>query len=86
MKSDTLGILVFPIGKIEVTTPRKCSFWFYICSLHDYWNWSTWNTIVHNSRGEIFRVKTCFSAPQNVMKENQLKHKNQVRNRFYWQL
>ena len=25
--------------------------------------------------------KTCFSAPQNAKKENQLKHKNEVRNR-----
>ena len=27
--------------------------------------------------------KTCFSAPQNAKKENQLKHKNQVRDRLY---
>jgi len=26
--------------------------------------------------------KTCFSATQNVKKENQLKHKNQVHNRL----
>jgi len=27
-------------------------------------------------------LKTCFTAPQNAKKENQLKHKNQVRNRL----
>ena len=30
--------------------------------------------------------KTCFLAPQNAKKENQLKHKNQVHNRLFWQL
>jgi len=28
-------------------------------------------------------VKTCFSGPQNAKKENQLKHKNQVRNKLF---
>ena len=28
-------------------------------------------------------VNTCFSAPQNAKKENQLKHKNQVRYRIF---
>ena len=27
--------------------------------------------------------KTCFSAPQNAKKENQLKRKNQERNRLF---
>ena len=30
--------------------------------------------------------KTCFSASQNTKNESLLKHKNQVRNRLYWQL
>ena len=31
--------------------------------------------------GEMW--KTCYSDPQNAKKENQLKHKNQVRNRLF---
>ena len=40
MKSDTLifiWILAFPIGIIQVSTPRKWSFLLYFSSLHDYW-------------------------------------------------
>jgi hypothetical protein len=29
------------------------------------------------------KKKKCFSAPQNAKEENQLKHKNQVRNRIF---
>ena len=40
MNSDTLiciWILAFPIGIIQVSTPRKWSFLLYFSSLHDYW-------------------------------------------------
>ena len=30
--------------------------------------------------------KTCFTVSQNAKNESQLKHKNQVRNRLFWQL
>ena len=39
-ESDTLfciWILVFPIGIIDVTTPRDWIFWIYISSSHDSW-------------------------------------------------
>ena len=60
MKSDTLiyiWILVFPIGIIEVTTPRKWSFLLYISSLHDYWRPSTWNSLVHIKWGKMERCE-----------------------------
>jgi len=44
MKFDTLiylWIFVFPIGIIEVSSSRKCCFWIYFSSLHDYWYPST---------------------------------------------
>ena len=40
MNSDTLiflWILVNPFGLKEVSTSRKCCFWLYFSSLHDYW-------------------------------------------------
>ena len=40
MKSDTLiyiWMLEFPIGIIQVSTPRKWSFFLYFSTLHDYW-------------------------------------------------
>ena len=55
IKSDTLiciWILVFPIGIIEFTTPRKWSFWHFIGTLNDYWPPSAWNVLVDNSWGE----------------------------------
>ena len=56
MNSDTLiciWILVFPIGIIEVSTPRICSFLLYFSSLHDYWPPNTWNSIVQTSLREM---------------------------------
>ena len=40
MNFDTficIWILAFPIGIIQVSTPRKWSFLLYFSSLHDYW-------------------------------------------------
>jgi hypothetical protein len=83
IKSDTLiciWILVIPFGIIEDTTPRKWSFWLYTSSLHDYWPPSPWNI----SRGwNVEKWNTCFSAPKNAKKVNQLKQKIQVRNRLF---
>ena len=56
MNSDTLiwiWILAFPIGIIQVSTPRKWSFLIYFSCLHDYWTPTTLNTLVHNSLGEM---------------------------------
>jgi len=64
MNSDTLiclWILVFPIGKIEVSTSRKCCFLIYFSSLHDYWPPSTCTSLVHTSWGEMER---CEKRPQ----------------------
>jgi len=60
MKSDTLigiWILVYPIGIIEVTIPRKWSFWHYCSSLHDYCPPSTWNSLVRKAWGEIVKCE-----------------------------
>ena len=56
MNSDTLiciWILAFPIGIIQVSTPRKRSFLLHISSLHDYWTPNTLISLVHNSLGEM---------------------------------
>ena len=53
---DTLifiWILAFPIGIIQVSTPRKWSFLLYISSLHDYWPPTTLISLVHNLLGEM---------------------------------
>ena len=85
INSDTLiciWILECPIGIIEDSSSRKWCFWLYFSSLHDYRIPSTWHSLVRTSWGEMERCKkTCFSAPQNA-KKNQLKLKNQVRNRL----
>ena len=56
MKSGTLTckwILAFPIGIIQVSTPRKWIFLLYFSSLHDYWPPTTLILLVHNSLGEM---------------------------------
>ena len=66
MNSDTLiclWLFIFPIGIIEISTSRKCCFWFYFSSLQNYWPLSTWNSFVHTSWGEIERCeKVLFSS------------------------
>ena len=59
MNSDTLiciWILVFPIGIIQVSTPRKWSFLLYFSSLHDYWPLTILFSLVHKS-GEMERCE-----------------------------
>ena len=56
MNVDTLiciCILAFPIGIIQVSTPRKWSFLLYFSSLHDYWPPTTLISLVHNSLKEM---------------------------------
>ena len=56
MNPDTLiciWILAFPIGIIQVSTPRKWSFLLYFSSFHDYWLATTLISLVHNSLGEM---------------------------------
>ena len=56
LNSDTLiciWILAFPIGIIQVSTPRKWSFLLYFSSLHYYWPQTTLISLEHNSLGEI---------------------------------
>ena len=56
MNSDTLiciWILAFPIGIIQVSTPRKWSFLHYFSSLHDYWSPTTFISLENNSLGEM---------------------------------
>ena len=54
--SDTLiciCILAFPIGIIQVSTPRKWRNLLYFSSLHDYWSPTTIISLEHNSLGEM---------------------------------
>ena len=56
MNSETLiciWILAFPIGIIQVSTPRKWSFLLYFSSFDDYWHPTTLISLVHNSLGEM---------------------------------
>ena len=56
MNSDTLiciWILVFPIGIIQVSTPRKWSFLLYFRSLHDYWPPATLISLVYIPLGKM---------------------------------
>ena len=89
MNSVTLNckwILAFPIGIIQVSTPRKSIFLLYFSSLHDYWPPTTLISLVHNSLG---KVEWCEKHVLQLLKMRKMKvswNKNQVRNRFYWQL
>ena len=56
INSDTLIcilILAFPIGLIQVLTPRKWSFLLYFSYFHDYWPPTTLISLVHNSLVEM---------------------------------
>ena len=56
MNSNTficIWILAFPIGIIQVSTPRKWSFLLYFSSSHDYWPPTTLISWVHNSLCEM---------------------------------
>ena len=86
MNSDTLiciWMLAFPIGIIQVSTPRKWTFLLYFSSLHDYWPPTTLFSWVHNSCGEM---EWCEKRVFQLLKMRQKKviwNKNQVRNRLF---
>ena len=73
MNSDTLlciGILVFPIAIIEISTQHNWSFWHYFSSFHDYWPPTTRNALVHTSLGEMEQCeKRVFSSTKCKKKE-----------------
>ena len=54
--SDTLiyiWILAFPVGIIQVSTPRKWSVLLYFNSIHVYWNPTTSISLLHYSLGKM---------------------------------
>ena len=58
--SDTsifIWVLAFPIGIIQVWSPRKWSFLLYFSSLQDYWPPTTLISLEHNSLGKWSDVK-----------------------------
>ena len=84
MNSDTLiciWMLAFPIGIIQVSTPRKWSLLLYFSFLHDYWPPTTLISWVHNSLGEMEWCEKRAFQLLKMRKMSHLKHKNQVRNR-----
>jgi hypothetical protein len=84
---NCLLILIFPIGIIEVSTSRKCCFWFYFSSLHDYWHPSTWNSLVHTSWGEKKRCeKRAFHHFKMRKKKISWNIKTKCVTDFFWQL
>ena len=87
LNSDTLNciwILAFPIGIIQVSTPRKWIFLLYFSFLHDYWPPTTLISLAHILLGEMeWCEKRAFQLLKITKIESQLKHKNQVRNRLF---
>ena len=90
IKSDTLiclWILVFPIRIIEFSTSRKCCFWLYFSSLHDYWISSTWNPLVHTSWSEMGQwYKGAIQLFKMRKKKISWNIKTKCLTHFYWQL
>jgi hypothetical protein len=84
MNSDTLiciWILLFPIGIIEISTPRKMIFitlFQFLKRLLTSKLLKLFSTYLEGRNGAMWNL--CFSAPQNAKKDNHLKHKNQVPN------
>jgi len=79
-----IWLFVFPIGIIEVSTPWKWSFLIYFSSLHDYWPPTTLISFVHNS-GEMERCEKRAFQLLKLRKKNQVKLKNQLRNRQFFE-
>ena len=84
--SDTLiciWLLAFPIGIIQVSTPRKWCFLLYFSSLHDYWPPTTLISWIHYSLGEM---EWCEKRAFQLLKMRKMRviwNKNQVRNRLF---
>ena len=73
MNSVTLNciwILAFPIGKIQVSNPRKWSFLIYFSSLHDYWPPTTLISLVHNS---LVEMEWCEKRTLQLLKMRKMK-------------
>ena len=73
MISDTLifiWILAFPIGIIQVSTPRKWSFLLYFGNFHDYWPPTPLISLVHNSLGEM---EWCEKRAFQLLKTRKMK-------------
>jgi hypothetical protein len=75
-----IGIFNLHIWSFDL---RNCCFWLYFSSLHDYWNPSTWNPLVHTSWGETEGCKNVLFSSSKCEKKNQLKNKNHMRNRLF---
>ena len=78
MNSDTLiciWILAFPIGIIQISTPRKWRFLLYFSSFHDYWPPTTLISLVHNSLGEMEWFENRALELLKMQKMSQPKHK-----------
>ena len=80
MNSDTIciWILAFPIGIIQVSTPRKWSFLLYFSSLHDYWTPTTLFSLIHNSLGEI---EWCEKRAFQLLKMRKMKVSWKLKNK-----
>ena len=73
MNYDTLiciRMLAFPIGIIEVSTPRKWSFLLYFGSLHDYCPPTTLISWVHNS---LCEMEWCEKPAFQLLKMRKMK-------------
>ena len=73
MNSDTwicIWILAFPIGIINVSTPRKWSFLLYFSPLHDYWPPTTLSQLVHNS---LCEMEWCEKRVVQLLKMRKMK-------------
>ena len=90
MNSDTfifICLLVYPIGIFEVSTSRKCCFWLYFSSLHDYWPPSTRKALVHTPWGEMERFeKRGFQLLKMRKREIIWNIKTKCVTYIYWQL
>ena len=90
MNSDTLiciWILAFPIGIIQVSTPRKWSILLHFSSLHDYWPPTTSISLVHISLGEM---EWCEKCAFQLLRMRKMKFSWNIKTKcvidFYWQL
>ena len=90
MNSDTficIWILAFPIGIIQVSTPRKWFFLLYFRSLHDYRPPTTLISLEHNSLG---KMEWCEKRAFQFLKMRKMKEiwniKTNCEQTFYWQL
>ena len=61
--------MVFPIGIIQISTPRKWRFLHYFSSLHHYWPPTTLISLVHNSFGKMDQCETRAFQLLKIRKE-----------------